>query len=81
MNKVVVNSMTIEGIKDINSTIKAAMYCKKISASQLARMSGIEWKTIHHLCNDLTYACHLANYIQLLDVLGFDEVTITWRNE
>ena len=81
MNKSPMNARTIAGMDSVAKVIQEELKRQNMSYSQLARLSGIERKTIMKMAHEPYYPSHFGTYIEVLDALGLKEITITWREE
>ena len=81
MNKSPMNARTIAGMDSVAKVIQEELKRQNMSCSQLARLSGVERKTIMKMAHEPYYPSHFVTYIEVLDALGLKEITITWRNE
>ena len=81
MNKSPMNARTIAGMDSVSKVIQEELKRQNMSYSQLARLSGVERKTIMKMAHEPYYPSHFGTYIEVLDALGLKEITITWRNE
>lgn len=81
MNRQASTVNVYRALDDLSRQINEAMEETGMSAVQLARAAGCERKIIYPLLSEPYKAPHFGNLIEILNALGMNQITITWRDD
>lgn len=81
MNRQASTVNVYRALDDLSRQINEAMRKQDMNAVQLARAAGCERKIIYPLLTEPFKAPHFGNLIEILNALGMNQITITWRDD
>lgn len=76
-NKSHINYLSLMAINQINEAIEKKMKEKKIGFKELERFSGVRRTTLYRIMTGVP--ANFGTYIKILDALGYNEITLKWR--
>lgn len=76
-NKSHINYLSLMAINQITEAIEKKMKEKKLGFTELERLSGVRRSTLYRIMTGVP--ANFGTYIKILDVLGFNEISLKWR--